>query len=167
MFRKFTKLYMVFLLILIIIGGIGIFLSDKPSEKDLESLEEQAAKKTPGYATMTQLAQIAEKHQMENSVLDIQVSPIDNREDALVELQATENMTEDMLLQNTFNMLQDIEKIHTLDTFTITWFMLQDNINVKVLTLTLKRKALDQLHTIAYNELPEIASTYEKQEPLQ
>lgn len=167
MFRKFTKLYMVFLLILIVIGGVGIFLSDKPDEDDLASLEEQAAKKTPGYATMTSLAQIAEKHLLEDSILDIQVSPNGNREDALLQLQTTEFLTEDTLLKNTFNMLQDVQKVDTLNTFTIAWFMQEESENVEVLTLTIDRKTLDQLHTVRYNDLPEIASSYEKHETLQ
>lgn len=142
-------------------------LSDKPSEEELASLEEQAAKKTPGYATMTSIAEIAEKHLMENSILDIQVSPKEKGEDALLQLQTTEFLTEDTLLKNTFNMLQDIQKIHTLDTFTITWFMLVENENEEVLTLSFKREQLDRVQTIYYADLPTIASKYKKHPLLQ
>lgn len=167
MFRKFTKLYMAFLLILIIIGGISMVLSDKPSEEELASLEEQAAKKTPGYTTMTSLAEIAEKHLMENSLLDIQVSPKAKGEDALLQLQTTEFLTEDTLLKNTFNLLQDVQKIQTLDTFTISWFMLLENENVEVLTLSFEREQLDRIQGIYYADLPTIASTYKKHTQIQ
>lgn len=166
MFRKFTKLYIVFLAGLIVIGGVSIFLSGKPSEEELAGLEEQTAKKTPGYATMTSLSQIAEKHLMDDAVLDIQVSPNDNQEEALLQLQTTEFATEDALLKNTFNILQDVQKLESLNTFTISWFRLQESKNTEVLSLTLTREALDQVHTIRYSELPAIASVYEKHEIL-
>lgn len=167
MYRKFTKLYMFLLLALIVIGGIGIFLSKEPSEEELAGLEEEAANKTPGYATMTSLSQIVEKHMLENPVLDIQVSPQGDQEEALLLLQTTEFSTEDSLLKNTFNMLQDIQHIETLDSFTITWCTLIEEESVEVLTLAFDRKGLDQIQAVNYAELPAVAIDYYKHETLQ
>ena len=167
MFRKFTKLYMFLLLALIVIGGIGIFLSKEPSEEELAGLEEEAANKTPGYATMTSLSKIVEKHMLENPVLDIQVSPQGDQEEALLLLQTTEFSTEDSLLKNTFNMLQDIQHIETLDSFTITWCTLIEEENVEMLTLDFDREGLDRIQAVNYTELPSIAVDYYKHESLQ
>lgn len=167
MFRKFTKLYMVFLVGLIILGGVSIFLSGKPSEEERASLEEKAAQKTPGYATMTSLADIAGKHLEEDAILDIQVSPDEMREDALLQLQTTESATEDTLLKDTYDLLQDVQKIGSIETFTISWFMQLEDQNAEVLSLTLKKEELDELHTIRYSELPSITSKYVEHKALQ
>lgn len=165
MFRKFTKLYIVFLAGLIMIGGVSIFLSGKPGEEKLEKLEEQAAQKTPGYETMTSLAHIVEKQLGEDAVLDIQVSPNDKQE-ALLQLQSAESANENTLLEATCSILLDVQKLGSLDTITISWFMMQESENVEVLTLALTKEALDQVHMIPYSELPDIASVYEKRETL-
>ena len=158
---------MFLLLALIVIGGIGIFLSKEPSEEELAGLEEEAANKTPGYATMMSLSKIVEKHMLENPVLDIQVSPQGDREEALLLLQTTEFSTEDSLLKNTFNMLQDIQHIEILDSFTITWCTLIEEENVEMLTLAFDREGLDRIQAVNYTELPTIAVDYYKHESLQ
>ncbi len=167
MYRKFTKFYMVLLLALIVIGGAGIFLSKEPSEEELAGLEEETADKTPGYATLTVLSQIVEENMPEAPVLDIQVSPQGEQEEALLLLQATEFSTEDALLQNTFNLLQDIRQIDTLRSFTITWCTLKEEENEEVLTLTFNREGLDRIQAIDYTELPSIAADYYKHDSLQ
>ena len=166
MFRKFTKLYMVLLLGLIVIGGVMFFISDAPSEEQQQKSEELAMQKTPGYATMTAVAQIANTHLLENAILDIQVTPKDEQEDVLLQLQTTEFLTEDILLKNTYNLLQDIRQIETLDTFTVAWFALINSENTEVLTLTFDHQALQQAATVSYNELPSIVTDYKKHESL-
>ena len=166
MFRKFTKLYMVLLLGLIVIGGVTFFISVEPSEDQEIKSEEMAMQKTPGYETMTAVAQIANTHLLENAILNIQVTPKDDKEDVLLQLQTTEFLTEDILLKNTYNLLQDIRKIETIDTFTVAWFALINSENTEVLTLTFNRQALEQAAKISYNELPSIVTDYRKHESL-
>ena len=166
MFRKFTNLYMVLLLGLIVIGGVTFFISVEPSEDQEIKSEEKKKKKTPGYETMTAVTQIADTHLLENAILNIQVTPKDDYEDVLLQLQTTEFLTEDILLKNTYNLLQDIREIETIDTFTVAWFMLIKSENTEVLTLTFNRQALQQAAKISYNELPSIVTDYKKHESL-
>ena len=166
MFRKFTNLYMVLLLGLIVIGGVTFFISVEPSEDQEIKSEEMAMQKTPGYETMTAVAQIANTHLLENAILNIQVTPKDNYEDVLLQLQTTEFLTEDILLKNTYNLLQDIREIETINSFTIAWFALINSKNTEVLTLTFDHQALQQAATAAYTELPNIVTDYKKHESL-
>ncbi|MFF5996948.1 hypothetical protein AAGS61_19740 [Lysinibacillus sp. KU-BSD001] len=167
MFRKFTKLYMVLLFFLIIVGGINIFMVDEPSDQQQNQLENKVTQTTPGYSTMTTIAQISTTHLLENAILDIQVTPTDDKEDVLLQLQTSEFLTEDMLLKNTYNMLQDIQKIETIDTFTFAWYMLIKSENTEVLALTLDREGLNKVVTTSYQALPTIATDYKKHEVLQ
>ena len=166
MFRRFTKLYMVLLLGLIVIGGATFFISDAPSEEQQQKSEEIAMQKTPGYETMTTVAQIADTQLLEDAILNIQVTPKDDKEDVLLQLQTTEFLTEDILLKNTYNLLQDIQGIETIGKFTVAWFMLIKSENTEVLTLTFNRQALEQAAKISYNELPSIVTDYKKHESL-
>lgn len=166
MFKKFTNLYMVLLLGLIVIGSVTLFILDTPSEQQQQKSEEIAMQKTPGYETMTVVIEISNTHFLENDILDIQVTPKDDKENVLLQLQTTEFLTEDILLKNTYNLLQDIRKIETIDTFTVTWFMLIKSENTEVLTLTFDRQALEQVAKISYNELPSITTDYRKHESL-
>ena len=166
MFRKFTKLYIVLLLGLIVIGSIIFFTSDAPSEEQQQQSEELAMQKTPGYATMTAVAQIANTHLLENAILDIQVTPKDEQEDVLLQLQTTEFLTEDILLKNIYNLLQDIRQIETLHTFTVAWFALIASENTEVLTMKFDRQALQQAATVSYSELPNIVTDYKKHDSL-
>ena len=166
MFRKFTKLYIILLLGLIVIGGVTFFRSGTLSEEQQQKSEELTMQKTPGYETMMNVAEIANTHLLENAILDIQVTPKDNQEDVLLQLQTTEFLTEDILLKNTYNLLQDIREIETIDSVTVAWFALINSENTEVLTLTFNRQALQQAATAAYNELPNIATDYRKHESL-
>ncbi len=84
----------------------------------------------------------------------------------MLQLQTTEFLTEDILLKNTYNLLQDIRQIETINTFTVTWFALITSENTELLTLTFNRQALEQVAKISYNELPNIATDYKKHESL-
>lgn len=162
MSRKFTKLYIVLLFALIGIGSATFFMSKTPSEQQLQQSEEMAKEKTPGYETMTTVAQIANTHLLENAILNIQVTPKDSKEDVLLQLQTTEFLTEDMLLKNTYNLLQDIRQIKTLDTLTVAWFAVINNENIEVLTMTFDHQALQQVATTSYKALPSIVTDYQK-----
>jgi len=160
MSRKFTKLYIVLLLALISIGSVTFFISNTPSEEQLQQSEEMAKETTPGYETMTTVAQIANTHLLENAILNIQVTPKEQKEDVLLQLQTTEFVTEDMLLKNTYNLLQDIRQIETLNTFTVAWFAVINGENTEVLTMTFNDEALQQVATISYKALPSIVTDY-------
>ena len=166
MFRKFTKLYMVLLLGLIVIGGVTFFRSGTLSEEQQQKSEELSMQKTPGYATMMNVAEIANTHLLENAILDIQVTPMDDKEDVLLQLQTTDFLTEDILLKNTYNLLHDIREIETIDQFTIAWFALINSENTEVLTMTFNQQALQQATTVSYTELPNIVTNYRKHESL-
>ena len=160
MSRKFTKLYIILLFAFIGIGSVTFFISNTPSEEQLQQAEEVTKEKTPGYETMTTVAQIANTHLLENAILNIQVTPKEQKEVVLLQLQTTEFVTEDMLLKNTYNLLQDIQQIKTLDTFTVAWFAVINNENTEVLTMTFNDEALQQVATISYKELPSIVTDY-------
>ena len=166
MFRKFTNFYIMLLVGLIVIGVETFFISDPPSEEQQQKSEEIAMQKTPGYETMSDVTQIANMKLLEDAILNIQVTPKDGKEDVLLQLQTTEFLTEDMLLKNTYNLLQDIREIETIHTFTVAWFMLIKSENTEILTLTFDRQALEQTATISYDELPNITTDYIKHESL-
>ena len=162
MSRKFTKLYIILLFAFIGIGSVTFFIAKTPSEDQLQQSEEMAKQKTPGYETMTTVAQIANTHLLENAILNIQVAPKDQKEDILLQLQTTEFLTEDMLLKNTYNLLQDIRQIETLDTFTVAWFAVINGENTEFLTMTFDHQALQQAATISYKELPNFVTDYQR-----
>ena len=166
MFRKLTNLYMVLLLGLIVIGGVTFFISGTPSKEQQQKSEELTMQKTPGYETMMNVAHIANTHLLENAILDIQVTPMDDKEDVLLQLQTTEFLTEDILLKNTYNLLHDIREIETIDQFTIAWLALINGENTEVLTMTFNQQALQQATTVSYTELPNIVTNYRKHESL-
>ena len=163
---KFNKTYIILLLALIVIGLVAFFLLDAPSEEQPQQREEIAEQTPPGYETMVSVAQITNTHLLENAILNIQVTPKDAQEDVSLQLQTTEFVTEDTLLKNTYNLLQDIRQIETLATFTIAWFAVINGENTDVLTMTFDDEALQQFTTISYNELRNIATSYVKSDSL-
>ena len=153
---------MVLLLGLIVIGSVTFFRSGTLSEEQQQKSEELTIQKTPGYETMMNVAEIANTHLFENAILDIQVTPMDGKEDVLLQLQTTEFLTEDILLKNTYNLLHDIREIETIDSFTIAWFALINGENTEVLTMIFNEQALQQATTVSYTELPNIVTDYKK-----
>lgn len=163
MFRKFTKLYMVFILLLIIFGLGSVFISGEPSEKQLE---DEAWSKAPGYETMTAVSEIVIDQYEENALLDIQVTPIEKNEEVLLKLQGDKQYAEDELLMDSYHLLIKLAKIEPIESLTISWFMLVENENVEALTMTFDRKTLNTLSSLTYEQLPSVALNYTKHEKL-
>lgn len=162
--RKFTNIYMLIITLLIIFGVIGVLFVGEPNAP--EEVSQTTINNTPGYSTMVSVAEIAGHQLLENAILDIQVTPKETAQDVTIDLQSSEFMTEDTLLKDSYNILQDMGKIEDISTVTLIWHMLVKNDNTVVLTIKFTKEGLQQLQTDSYTVLPKIASTYEKHESL-
>ena len=162
--RKFTNIYMLIIAILIIFGGIGVLFFGEPNA--LEEVSQTTINKTPGYSTMVSVAEIVSDQLLENDILDIQVTPKKTAQDITLKLQSSEFMTEDTLMKDSYNILQDMVNIGSISTVTLKWHMLVKNDNTVVLTMTFTEDGLQQLQTKAYTALPFLATTYIKHESL-
>ncbi|WP_332649633.1 hypothetical protein [Lysinibacillus sp. 54212] len=161
--RQFTKLYMVFILLLIILGIAGFFIAGEPDQKQLE---EEALNKAPGYETMTTVSEIVSKQQQDNALLDIIVTPKDENEEVLIQLHGHEQSLEKDLLLDSYHLLIELSAIKPINSLTISWFMLINNENVEALTMTFDRTALNTIDSHTFEELPTVASKYQKHEAL-
>ena len=163
--RKFVKFYIILLVIFIGLGLLGFSIT-----KDAETPEELEAKtmqQTPGYATMVAISEMTKEQQLQDAVLDIQVQPDQDHDIALVKLQSSEFMNSDILLKDSYNMLQNIALSKQIAEITLVWYQVIDNNNTEVLTMTFDRTALDQISDVSYSDLSSMAKAYEKHSELQ
>ena len=162
--RKFTNIYMLIIALLIVFGVIGVLFIGEPNAP--EEVSQTMINKTPGYSTMVSVADIVSHQLLEDAILDIQVTPKETAQDITLKLQSNEFMTEDTLLKDSFNILQDMVNIEDISSVTLIWHMLVKNDNTVVLTMTFTKDGIQQLQTKAYTALPLLATTYEKHESL-
>ncbi|WP_042471306.1 hypothetical protein [Bacillus ndiopicus] len=158
--KKFVNFYLI-LLVLFIVVGISGFSSSKNKNPE-QTVEEIALEKTPGYATMRTIEEMTKDQQLENAVLDIQVTPKKNEEVVVVEMQSSEFMSFDTLLKDSYNMLAKIADAPQITEFTFIWQQPVKNKNHVVLSMTFDRAGLDKIPTIAYSDLASIANTFEQ-----
>lgn len=163
--RKFTKVYMIILVIFICFGVIGIIFTDEPN--DTAEIDQATIDKTPGYETMTAVANIASEQLRENALLDIEVSPQAMNQEVVVHLQSNEFMTEDTLLQDSYRLLEEFQKLEDVATFKIIWYMLISDANTEVLSLAFSHDSLEDLATLSYKEIKSLATSYETHDVLQ
>lgn len=158
--KKFVNFYVLALIIFIIVGVSGFSFSktDNPEQE----IEQLALEKTPGYATMRAIEQMTKEQQLENAILDIQVTPKEDGEIVQVDMQSSEFMSEKTLLKDSYNMLLNIAEQPQITAFTFIWHQPVKNKNKVVLTMSFDRQALDKVKAVHYEKLPEIATDFQK-----
>lgn len=163
--QKFVKFYIILIAIFIGLGLLGFSITK--DDKTPEELEAKTIKQTPGYATMIEISEMTKEQQLQDAVLDIQVQPDQNKDIALVKLQSSEFMSSDILLKDSYNMLQNIAQSKQIAEITFVWYQVIQNKNTEVLTMTFDRTALDQINNVSYTDLSSIATDFEQHSELQ
>ncbi|MEO4054284.1 hypothetical protein [Solibacillus sp. CAU 1738] len=162
--KKFVNFYIVLLVLFIVLGLFGISITNDKETEDV--IEKNVLENTPGYETMLAISEMTKEQQLQDAVLDIQVTPEKNNEIVLVKMQSSEFMTADILLKDSYNMLVKIANSPQIAEFTFVWYQVINSENTEVLTMTFDRAALDQLQAVSYKDLATIATVFEQHSEL-
>ncbi len=162
--KKFTFSYVLILAIFVIVGIVMVITTNK-DEGTIEP-DNELINKTPGYSTMIKVSELVSAQQLEKSLLNIEVSPMGNTEDIVLEIQGNDFVNEDTLLKDSYNILTGAFDIQTLNTFTIVWYAKITPDNPEVLRVTMTKDTIEQLKQKSYLVLPELAEFYEKHSTL-
>lgn len=157
--QKFSKLFLIFLVILIIGGLLARFLITA-SEEDVQQVEDEAASSIPGYSTMLHIHQVAKEQQLEEGIINIEIAQENDLHSATIHLQSNVYMDEEVILKDSYNMLAKLVQLEQLASVTMLWYKPVHNKNEKVITFTLDQQALNHLNDYAYSDIPTIATTY-------
>lgn len=161
--RTFTLGYMALLIIFII---FGIFMIIFSSNEGTPEIDESQIAKTPGLDTMLQVKEILTEQQLESTLINIEVTPVQNGQSVVIELQGNEFVTEDILLKDSYNILSSTVYIDELSDGVLSWYKKLDGQNVNVLTIQMTKSQMEQVKTSAYTDIPSIATTYFKHDQL-
>lgn len=163
--KKILKL-LVFASLLAVIT-IAVMSYSKSVEQPNEKTSIQTKNTHTEFDMTVAVAEIITTQLLENAILNIEITPHDDKQNVAILLQSNEFIDEDTLLKNSYNILNQITKIEQIEQFTFHWYMLVKNKNTEVLTLTFSREVLDQISQHAYRNLPEISSYYKKHDALE
>ena len=161
--RTFTLGYMALLIIFII---FGIFMIIFSSNEGAPEIDESQIAKTPGLDTMLQVKEILTKQQLESTLINIEVTPVQNGQSVVIELQGNEFVTEDILLKDSYNIFSSTVSIDELSDGVLSWYKKLDGQNVNVLTIQMTKSQMEQVKTSAYTDIPSIATSYFKHDQL-
>ena len=161
--RTFTLGYMALLIIFII---FGIFMIIFSSNEGTPEIDESQIAKTPGLDTMLQVKEILTEQQLESTLINIEVTPVQNGQSVVIELQGNEFVTEDILLKDSYNIFSSTVSIDELSDGVLSWYKKLDGQNVNVLTIQMTKSQMEQVKTSAYTDIPSIATTYFKHDQL-
>jgi len=161
--RTFTLGYMALLIIFII---FGIFMIIFSSNEGTPEIDESQIAKTPGLDTMLQVKEILTEQQLESTLINIEVTPVQNGQSVVIELQGNEFVTEDILLKDSYNILSSTVSLDELSDGVLSWYKKLDGQNVNVLTIQMTKSQMEQVKTSAYTDIPSIATTYFKHDQL-
>lgn len=161
--RTFTLGYMALLIIFII---VGIFMIIFSSNEGAPEIDESQIAKTPGLDTMLQVKEILTKQQLESTLINIEVTPVQNGQSVVIELQGNEFVTEDILLKDSYNIFSSTVSIDELSDGVLSWYKKLDGQNVNVLTIQMTKSQMEQVKTSAYTDIPSIATSYFKHDQL-
>lgn len=161
--RTFTLGYMALLIIFII---VGIFMIIFSSNEGAPEIDESQIAKTPGLDTMLQVKEILTEQQLESNLINIEVTPVQNGQSVVIELQGNEFVTEDILLKDSYNIFSSTVSIDELSDGVLSWYKKLDGQNVNVLTIQMTKSQMEQVKTSAYTDIPSIATSYFKHDQL-
>lgn len=112
--------------------------------------------------TMNALSQIVREQFVENIILDMEISSMDDKQKIVLSLQGTEFIDETTLLKDSYNLLKEMQQLHALQEVTLKWFMNIDSKNTEAFTLTFDAKTVQNMHKLSYKDLPSTAKQYVK-----
>lgn len=162
--RKFTFGYMGVLALFIIVG-IGFVIFSNKDEAPPE-IDENIKNKTPGLNTMVEIQNIIVQQQLQKYLMNIEVNPLKDGDQAIIELQGNQFVTEDILLKDSYNIFTSANAINGLNEATIQWYAKISQKNEMVLEITLTKEQLEKLKSNNYTSLPTLAKWYSKSEAL-
>jgi hypothetical protein len=157
---KFSFIYMGLLTVFILVGIGFIFFYDK--EGQTPEIDDKLISKTPGLASMLSTQDILEKQLLSEHIVNIEVQQENQKDHVTVELGGNDFATEESILKDTYNIYTDAASIQQLAELTIIW---SGNVNQQTATLlkvSFNKQAMAQLSTENYEQIPNLANLYEK-----
>ncbi|MEK4384923.1 hypothetical protein MKZ25_03875 [Solibacillus sp. FSL W7-1464] len=116
--------------------------------------------------TMLLLTEIVLKQFVENIMLNIEIIPVDEKQNVIVSLRASEFLNENTLLKDSYNVLKEIQHMEEINDITLKWFMPVNNKNTEILTVMFDDEALVAFDEISYKDIPQASTQYIKHEHL-
>lgn len=112
--------------------------------------------------TMNAITQIVLQQFVENIMLNMEIDVIEDMQNIVISLQASEFINEDTLLKDSYNLLKEIKEVERVNDVTLKWFMNVRSTNTEALTLTFDAKTVQSIDELSYENLPSITASYWK-----
>lgn len=156
------------LLIFVCAVSVQYIIKMKNSEQEEAIIEAKASMTQEQLKTQTMLVmtEIVLKQFVENIMLNIEIIPVDDKQNVIVSLRASEFLKESTLLKDSYNLLEEIQHVEEINDITLKWFMPVKNKNTDILTVTFDDEALIAINDISYKDIPHAATQYIKHERL-
>ena len=158
--KKFSMIYMGILALFIVFGVGMIIFSEKGG--DSIQIDEKQKKNTPGLNTMLDIQQIIEYQQLEEYLLNIEVERENKSDLVLIELQGNDFTTEDTLLKDAYNIFLSASSIDQLSQIELVWHTKVDGKDQPIISMTLTKENMEQLVSKGYDDIPAIATKFER-----
>ncbi|OBW58726.1 hypothetical protein A9986_07215 [Solibacillus silvestris] len=156
------------LLIFVCVVSVQYIIKMQNSEEEETIIEAKASMTQEQLKTHTMLmmTEIVLKQFVENIMLNIEIVPVDDKQNVIVSLRASEFLKESTLLKDSYNLLKEIQHVEEINDITLKWFMPVKNNNTELLTVTFDDEALAAINEISYKDIPQAATQYIKHEHL-
>ena len=156
------------LLIFVCAVSVQYIIKMKNSDQEETIIEAKASMTQEQLKThtMLMLTEIVLKQFVENIMLNIEIIPVDEKQNVIVSLKASEFLSETTLLKDSYNLLNEIQHVEEINNITLKWFMPIKNKNTEILTVTFDDEALDAFNDNSYKDIPQSATQYIKHEHL-
>lgn len=156
------------LLIFVCAVSVQYIMKMKNSDQEETIIEAKASMTQEQLKThtMLMLTEIVLKQFVENIMLNIEIIPVDDKQNVIVSLKASEFLSETTLLKDSYNLLNEIQHVEEINNITLKWFMPIKNTNTEILTVTFDDEALDTFNENSYKDIPQSATQYIKHEHL-
>lgn len=156
------------LLIFVCAVSVQYIIKMKNSEQEEAIIEAKASMTQEQLKTQTMLVmtEIVLKQFVENIMLNIEIIPVDDKQNVIVSLRASEFLKESTLLKDSYNLLEEIQHVEEINDITLKWFIPVKNKNTDILTVTFDDEALIAINDISYKDIPHAATQYIKHERL-
>ena len=155
---------LIFFLIFVCVISVQ-YIMKKNNLEHLESIEEAQAAVSPEQLklqTMLAISEIVLQQFIENIILNIEITPMDDKHNVTISLQATEFLHETTLLKDSYNLLNELQHVEALNDVTLKWFRPVQNKNTEVFTLAFDAQTLQTINEISYKDIPQAAKQYIK-----
>lgn len=155
---------LIFFLIFVCVISVQ-YIMKKNNLENQDSIEEAQAAVSPEQLklqTMLAISEIVLQQFIENIILNIEITPMDDKHNVTISLQATEFLHETTLLKDSYNLLNELQHVDALNDVTLKWFRPVQNKNTEVFTLAFDAQTLHTINEISYKDIPQAAKQYIK-----